>query len=41
MRERHRVDILRNPLAAQGFLSIVDLAAVIVLDPETRAVEPA
>jgi hypothetical protein len=27
MRERQRVEILRNRLAAQGFLSIVDLTA--------------
>jgi DeoR/GlpR family transcriptional regulator of sugar metabolism len=27
MRERQRVEILRNLLAAQGFLSIVDLIA--------------
>jgi hypothetical protein len=37
MRERQRVEILRNLPAAQGFLSIADLmAATGVSDPETR-----
>jgi hypothetical protein len=41
MRERQRVDILHDSRAAQGFLSIGDLAPVTVLAPETRAMEPA
>ena len=41
MRERQRVEILRNPVAAQGFLSVVDLMAAIVVDPETRVTEAA
>jgi hypothetical protein len=41
MRERQRVEILRDRLAAQGFLSIADLMAAIVADPETRVTEVA
>jgi hypothetical protein len=42
MRERQRVEILRNLLTAQGFLSIADLvAATGVFDLETRVTEAA
>jgi DeoR/GlpR family transcriptional regulator of sugar metabolism len=42
MRESERVEILRNLLTAQGFLSIADLmAATGVSDPETRVTEAA
>jgi hypothetical protein len=41
MRERQRVEMLRDLLAAQGFRSIVDLAAVTDLDPGTRVTEAA
>ena len=41
MRERQRVEILRNLLVAQGFLSIADLIETIVVDPETRVTEAA
>jgi hypothetical protein len=37
MRERQRVEILRNPLAAQGFLSIADLMAAMALSAATEA----
>jgi hypothetical protein len=40
MRERQRVEILRNLLAAQGFLSISDLMAVGVAS-EARVMEAA
>jgi hypothetical protein len=40
MRERQRVEILRNLLAAQGFLSIAETAAIVV-DRETRVTEAA
>jgi hypothetical protein len=37
MRERQRVEIVRDPLAAQGFPSIADFRSPI--DPGTRATE--
>ena len=37
MRERQRVEILRNLLAAQGFLSIADLMAATALSAATEA----
>ena len=40
MRERQRVEILRDLLATQGFLSIADVMAAVV-DPETRVAEAA
>jgi hypothetical protein len=40
MRGRQRVQILRNRLAGQGFLSIVDVMTLVV-DPETRVTEAA
>ena len=39
MRERQRVEIVRNLLAAQGFLSISDMAAGVA--SETRVTEVA
>jgi hypothetical protein len=39
MREQQRVEILRNLLAAQGFLSISDMAAGVA--SETRLAEAA
>jgi hypothetical protein len=41
MRERQRVEIPRDRLGAQGFLSIVDFAAAIVIDSGTRLTEAA
>ena len=41
MRERQRVEILRNLLARQEFLLVADLMAAIVVDPETRVTEAA
>jgi DeoR/GlpR family transcriptional regulator of sugar metabolism len=41
MRERQRVEILRDLLAAQGFLSSADLMAATGVDPETRVTEAA
>jgi hypothetical protein len=41
MRERQRVEIFRNLFAPQGFLSIADLMATIVVDPATRVSEAA
>jgi hypothetical protein len=37
MRERQRVEILRDLLAAQGFLSLVDLMAATALPAATEA----
>jgi hypothetical protein len=37
MRERQRVEILRDLLAAQAFLSLVDLMAAAVLSAATEA----
>jgi hypothetical protein len=37
MRERQRVEILRDLLTAQGFLSIVDLTAVTGVSAVTEA----
>jgi hypothetical protein len=37
MRERQRVEILRNPLAAQGFLPIADFMAAMALSAATEA----
>ena len=39
MRERQRVEMLRNRLAAQGFLSIAGVTAAIVVDPGMRVAE--
>jgi hypothetical protein len=39
MRERQRVEILHDRLAAQGFLSIVDLMAAIVVDAKPCVTE--
>ena len=41
MRERQRVEILRDRLAAQGFLSIANMAATTVAGPDTRVTEAA
>jgi ABC-type lipopolysaccharide export system ATPase subunit len=41
MRERQRVEVLRDLIAAPGFLSIDDRMATIVVDPKTRLMEPA
>jgi hypothetical protein len=41
MRERQRVEVLRDLLAGRRFLSIADLIAAIVVDPETCATETA
>jgi hypothetical protein len=41
MRERQRVEILRDRFAAQGFLSIVNTAATTVAAPDTRVTEAA
>jgi hypothetical protein len=41
MRERQRVEVLRDLLAGRRFLSIADLMAAIVVDPETRVTEAA
>jgi hypothetical protein len=41
MRERQRVELLRDLLAGRRFLSIADLLATIVVDPQTRAMEAA
>jgi hypothetical protein len=40
MRERQRVEILRDRFAAQGFLSIANMAAT-VAGPDTRLAEAA
>jgi hypothetical protein len=37
MRERQCVEILRNPLAAEGFLSIADLVAATGVSAATQA----
>jgi DeoR/GlpR family transcriptional regulator of sugar metabolism len=37
MRERQRVEILRDLLAARGFLSIVDLVAAMGVSADTEA----
>jgi hypothetical protein len=39
MRERRRVEILHDRLAAQGFLSIVDLMAAMVFDAKACVTE--
>ena len=41
MRERQRVEILRNLLAAQGFLPIADLTAATGVSAETCVTEAA
>jgi hypothetical protein len=41
MRERRRVEIPRNRLAAQGFPSIADVMAAIAVDPGTDVTEAA
>jgi ABC-type proline/glycine betaine transport system ATPase subunit len=41
MREHQRVGVFRELIAAQDFLSIDDLMATIVVDPETRVTEAA
>jgi hypothetical protein len=41
MRERQRVEILRDRFAAQGFLSIANMAATTVAATDTRVTEAA
>ncbi len=41
MRERQRVEILRDRLSAYGFLSIANPLVAIVVDAETRVAEAA
>ena len=41
MRERQRVEVLRDLIAAQGFLLIDDSMATIAVDPKTRLPEAA
>jgi hypothetical protein len=41
MRERQRVEVLRDLIATQGFLSIGDCMATIIVDPTARLMEPA
>jgi hypothetical protein len=41
MRERQRVEVLRDRIAAQNLLSTDESIATIAADPETRLMEPA
>jgi hypothetical protein len=41
MRERQRVEFLRDRLATQDLLSVARITAAIVVDFETRVMEPA